>query len=153
MFCSKCGAETLDESSFCSRCGAPLRAASSPGIRDAEAQAATRTCEWCAESIPREALRCPRCHKWRKDIDRERVLMYVWAFALFIPLFFFLIGLSRGWWVTRTGPFGMAEEFSFSAFVGSGSGLAILASAIIISGISFYYYAKVSVKIGSWWWL
>lgn len=34
----------------------------------ASLSAATRVCEWCAESIPRQALKCPRCTKWRRDI-------------------------------------------------------------------------------------
>jgi len=32
----------------------------------------TRICEWCAESIPKQALKCPRCTKWRKDIEEDR---------------------------------------------------------------------------------
>ena len=32
----------------------------------------TRICEWCAESIPEKALKCPHCTKWRKDIAEDR---------------------------------------------------------------------------------
>jgi hypothetical protein len=36
-----------------------------------EPAAATRVCEWCAESIPRQALKCPRCTRWRGDIAMD----------------------------------------------------------------------------------
>ncbi len=32
----------------------------------------TRVCDWCAESISRQALKCPHCHKWRRDIAQGR---------------------------------------------------------------------------------
>jgi hypothetical protein len=31
-----------------------------------------RICEWCAQSIPQQAIKCPFCHKWRNDIDKAR---------------------------------------------------------------------------------
>ena len=32
----------------------------------------TRVCEWCAKSIPKQAVKCSFCHKWRNDINRAR---------------------------------------------------------------------------------
>ncbi|MGD0551044.1 MAG: hypothetical protein ABSB25_00180 [Sedimentisphaerales bacterium] len=32
----------------------------------------TRVCEWCAQSIPQQAIKCPFCHKWRNDINKAR---------------------------------------------------------------------------------
>jgi hypothetical protein len=32
----------------------------------------TRVCEWCAKSIPKQAIKCSFCHKWRNDITRAR---------------------------------------------------------------------------------
>ena len=37
----------------------------------------TRTCEWCAKCIPEKAIKCPHCHKLRKDIERDRNAAYV----------------------------------------------------------------------------
>lgn len=111
---------------------------------------ATRVCEWCAESIPQQALRCPRCQKWRKDIDKERVLAYVWACASIFPALLFVIGMRNGWWHRMKGF--LAYEFSIGAFITSFSGLAVLAGFIMTSYLCWHYYAKVSRKIGSWWW-
>ena len=30
-----------------------------------------RVCEWCAESIPQQAMKCPRCSRWRKDLESD----------------------------------------------------------------------------------
>jgi len=40
-----------------------------------------RKCEWCAESIPQEALRCPKCSKWRRDIVKDQAHVR-WGSAL-----------------------------------------------------------------------
>lgn len=40
--------------------------------QDDDSAEATRTCEYCAELIPEEALCCPRCTRWRSDIVRLR---------------------------------------------------------------------------------
>ncbi len=39
----------------------------------------TRECEWCAESIPEKALKCPHCTKWRKDIAEDRKKFFTHA--------------------------------------------------------------------------
>lgn len=39
----------------------------------------TRVCEWCATSIPEEALKCPHCTKWRKDIAEDRKQFFTHA--------------------------------------------------------------------------
>jgi predicted nucleic acid-binding Zn ribbon protein len=125
---------------------------SDAATRETGVQRATRTCEWCAETIPEDALRCPRCQKWRRDIDRERVLMYTFVAAIFIPAFIFGIGLRNQWWHESTGTFGLSSEFSFEAFMNSGSGILIILAGAVLFALSFYYYAKVSTKIQSWWW-
>jgi hypothetical protein len=56
---------------------ATAKAASTPPLKENMSQAAsevpqTRICEWCAESISIKALKCPRCTKWRKDIEEDR---------------------------------------------------------------------------------
>ena len=47
----------------------------------------TRVCEWCAESIPKQALKCPRCTKWRKDIEviwRNYIIALIGSLSLAI---------------------------------------------------------------------
>lgn len=110
----------------------------------------TRVCEWCSESIPQQALRCPRCQKWRKDIDKERVQSYTWAGAAFLPALVFIVGMRNEWWHQTKGF--LLYEFSIETFLTSFSGLAVLAGFIVTGCLCLYYYAKVSKKIGSWWW-
>jgi uncharacterized paraquat-inducible protein A len=56
-------------------------------------QITTRICEWCAESIPASALRCPRCQKWRKDIENDINITRTFAIAGTICLIFLLLGI------------------------------------------------------------
>ena len=35
-------------------------------------QESNRVCDWCATSISEQALKCPHCGKWRKEIAEER---------------------------------------------------------------------------------
>jgi len=45
----------------------------------------SQVCAWCSKSIPANAVKCPYCQKWRKDIDRDRIIAYVWGFIAAIP--------------------------------------------------------------------
>lgn len=64
--------------------------------------ATTRLCEWCSESIPTEAVKCPFCQNWRKDIKRNRELGYRWvvggilgiALTVLLILVFFVSGFT-----------------------------------------------------------
>ncbi len=40
-------------------------------------QVATRICEWCKKVILKEALLCPLCKKWRKDVAKARSFILV----------------------------------------------------------------------------
>jgi len=156
MFCPKCGKEVEERGIFCTECGTRL---DSPSQADLGADTATRVCEWCKESIPQHALKCPHCQKWRKDIDRERVLYYFWAGASILPILLFFVGLREEWWhrtkVVDSGfikvlPVG--SEFSIMAFLTSFSGFVVLAGFVITCYLCCRYYVRVSRKIGSWWW-
>lgn len=103
-----------------------------------------RTCEWCAESISAKALKCPRCTKWRKDIDQDRVKCYSWSLGALFPAVLMIAGAKRGWW-----GYG---EFSFGDFFTSLSGLLVIAGFIVTSYLSTIYYVRVSRKIDNWIW-
>src|SRR5208282_4798128 len=47
-------------------------------------QESKKECEWCRELIHIDALKCPYCHKWRKDIaeDRKRFFTYAMIFSV-----------------------------------------------------------------------
>ena len=95
-----------------------------------------RTCEWCAESIPQQALICPYCRTWRKDIYKARAQAYNFGLAaLFLCLTVFISSV-----VTHELPFIL---FSAILFVGG----------IICACFYLRYYLEVSKKIGSWWWI
>lgn len=120
-------------------------------MNEATPSSNTRTCEWCAETIAQQALKCPKCSKWRKDIDQDRIKCYMWSCAgPALPVALFFIGLNEGWW-TRGGFFN--SSFSLGAFLSSASGLLVVAGFALSGWFSYVYYARVSKKIGSWTWV
>jgi hypothetical protein len=165
MYCANCGHNLADDVTFCINCGAPASQAASDSRSGGRPEVAptamkvgtspqnTRRCEWCAEVIPEAAVRCPKCQKWRKDIAEDRVKAYVWSLVAMIPAVSFLAGVREGRWSRFDpvlGPFG--KTFSFEAFVSSPGGLVILAAFSLSLLLSLRYTARVSRKIGSWWW-
>jgi hypothetical protein len=119
-------------------------------MEETTSTADTRVCEWCAEKIAQKAVKCPKCTKWRKDIDQDRIKFYTWSGgAPAFPFFIYMIGSIKGWW--REGGF-FDSHFSFGAFFGSASGLLVVAGVALSIWFSYVYYARVSKKIGSWWW-
>jgi hypothetical protein len=94
-----------------------------------------QVCAWCSKPIPANAVRCPYCQKWRKDIDHDRILAYVWGFIGAIP------GAIIGGVlvIDRT-------------FFKTGWGTITILSFIAALVIALYYSSKVSRKIGTWWW-
>jgi hypothetical protein len=97
-------------------------------MADAVPALETRPCEWCAEAIPAKALKCPKCAKWRKDIDKERVLCWSFSFLAILGFVVFKFGGSDGF---RT----------------VGIVLCVISVLLCVA-----FYAKVSKKIGSWFW-
>jgi hypothetical protein len=60
--------------------------------------AETRPCEWCAELIQSDALKCPKCRKWRKDIDQDRLRAYGWGMSWVVAAGVLLEGFAAGAW-------------------------------------------------------
>jgi hypothetical protein len=94
-----------------------------------------QVCAWCSKPIPANAVRCPYCQKWRKDIDRDRTIAYVWGVIGAIPGA--IIGVSL---------------VNNKAFLGTGRGTVTILSFIIALVLALYYSSRVSRKIGTWWW-
>ena len=117
-----------------------------------------RVCEWCAKSIPQQAIKCPHCRGWRKDIYKDRIKCYFWSAIGGISMGLFIAGYRLGWWhelKTSPGQLGSlfpSYEFSFEAFLTSYSGIIIFIGIILGVLLSLVYGVKVSRKIGSWWW-
>jgi len=149
MFCSKCGAQNDNDSAFCQDCGAKI---AKPTVLDIPLPKRPQEgiCSWCSESMSKNAVKCPHCSKWRKDIDQERVKCYTWAGAGIFPALLLFIGASEGWWVEeiRFADF----HFSIKAFLFSYSGLAVILGEAITGYMCLHYYVKVSKKIGAYWW-
>jgi hypothetical protein len=95
----------------------------------------SQVCAWCSKSIPADAVKCPYCQKWRKDIDRDRTIAYVWGFIGAIPGAIIGVALVNN-----------------KSFMGTGRGTLAILSFIISFAITLYYTARVSRKIGTWWW-
>lgn len=120
----------------------PLPVATAPTILT---ELNTRVCEWCSESIATTALKCPRCHTWRKDIKRDRDLMYAWTLAAFLILPLLFLGLNQSWWK----PDGFRDGFSWESFFKSPSGLAIVGWLLVTMFMSFVYYFSYNEKTGN----
>jgi len=106
----------------------------------------TRTCEWCAESIPEQALVCPRCCKWRKDIEEDR-RNYITALVSTLVIgvlcaAFFLCALTYS-----------SESSGTTSITGFPGLILILIAVILIIGESRIRRAKNNLKqkIGSDW--
>jgi len=126
-----------------------------------------RVCEWCAKSIPQQAIKCPHCGGWRKDIYMDRISFYLSLALTWISLLGLIVGYRQGWWHKvswhptgwKTGPWSILPgefsvpsfEFSFEAFLASFSGIIILIGIILGVLLSLIYGVKLSRKIGSLW--
>jgi hypothetical protein len=105
--------------------------------------AATTICEWCGESIPQQALKCPRCMKWRTDIahDRQKIMLGYMSslFFFMVAVFLFFAGMAKGWWLEHPPAFRFLQQPSLSEmvqmsslekFLTSGTGWATIGSTI-----------------------
>ena len=109
-----------------------------------------RKCEWCAESIPQQALRCPRCQKWRKDIDEERLKFWTWKLLGFLPPCFFFVGLVNDWWAPPSPATCWWEtKFSFEKFITSPSGWLFLGGAFLTESFALKYYIRGACPVFS----
>jgi hypothetical protein len=135
------------------------------GMRRMKEQITTRICEWCAESIPAVALRCPRCQKWRKDIENDIIISRTFAIAGTICLIFILLGImgaidgiiEKGvrWKETEIEILGSRVPTTYGYITPVGItpvGFILIAGCIISFAVYTYYYIKASRKMGTWWW-
>ena len=110
-----------------------------------------KACDWCRELICIDALKCPHCNKWRKDIEEDINQKYAWLIraVIFAPAFF-LVGAAaehNGWWNNH-----WTHDFSLDRFVSSYSGWLVLfcIAGFITSLVKRNHYAKsVKRKTGS----
>lgn len=100
----------------------------------------SRKCEWCATPISIEAVKCPNCNEWRKDIRNDKYICYTFSI---------IGGLILGWSTGTSAWSSLFKSFSLNEFISSTTGWVVVISAVV----SIYYYIKVSKKIGTWWWV
>lgn len=113
-----------------------------------------RTCQWCAQTISNEALKCPHCRTWRKDIQEDRIKCYVWSFFGSIPGAILGAGWMLEWWhyTVKEGN-STFKVFSLGKFFMSPSGWFVLVVGAVGFCITMRYYIRVSRAIKSWWWV
>ena len=99
-------------------------------------------CGWCREKMNPEAVKCPKCQKWRKDIYSERILCY--TFSVFAGIFMG-IAVFNGF----ESHLFSKPTFNFEIFINS----TYFWISIILLVPALVYYKMVSEKIGTWWWI
>jgi hypothetical protein len=88
--------------------------------------------------IPAKALKCPHCQEWRKDIQRDRDMGWVWfGFGLVTVVFVTAFGWKNRWWT------------SWQDFFNSASGWLVVIWAFTAGAVGTFYsnrYTKVTKK-------
>jgi len=90
--------------------------------------------------MAQDAIRCPQCSGWRRDIYIDRMKCYGLAGVSGL-----VIGCSAAAGVWSSSGQGSAS----GPFIAIGMGLASVAFALGALGCA----ARVSKKIGTWWWM
>jgi hypothetical protein len=130
--------------------------------------AGTRACEWCAESIREEALKCPRCQKWRRDIaeDRRAIIKRLVAACLLLCVAVCVFSVNMKESSAQPSPFSSSQmsgvwhdkietrqhgawphvdyEFSISKFLTSFAGWAVIGFGLF--GVLFGYAARCAER-------
>lgn len=115
-----------------------------------------RICEWCKKEISEDAIKCPNCGAWRRDVKEDRNKAYGWLTAFCFVALLVIIGMTAGWWKETSSFLGIQMEvsrFSWSSFFSSGLGWFFIILFVITLWGSFHYWRKVSDVIGTWWWI
>jgi len=111
-----------------------------------------KECDWCRELIRIDALKCPHCSKWRKDIQEdinEQKKWKVCAIAFFVLAFSVVVGAERKgvWCEDFLGSVFGSGDVSLHLFLSSYSGWFVLfcIAGFITSVVKRNHYGK-SVK-------
>jgi hypothetical protein len=104
-------------------------------------------CHWCSKPMNNDAMRCSSCGKLRKDIYTDKVRCYV--LCLIGGL---LIGISISQW---KGSNRNQFEYYYNTDSSGDNTLSyvLLALGIIAALAGLYYYARVSRRLKTWWWM
>jgi hypothetical protein len=116
-------------------------------------------CEWCREPIRDDALKCPHCHKWRRDIQDDINKNLKWAVSGIgcgiLGAVFVAVGLSGETWREWNNDWGRIVgapgSFSLKLFLSSWLGWLVLlsiAGAITSIVISRRYAKSAQRKTG-----
>jgi len=98
-------------------------------------QESKKECDWCRESIRIDAIKCPHCSKWRKDIQQDINKNWTWAVygigCALLAGVFIAIGLDTDTWreeahsaILRIS--GQSGPFSLKLFLSSVLGWVVL---------------------------
>jgi len=107
-----------------------------------------RTCEWCARSIPENALKCPYCHEMPRHVQRDALTAITWiAAGWLLALVVWAIGLAVGWWREAgrfsDGSYNISPQlFSWDTFFSSASGLAVIAWLLASTVVGLFYLIR-----------
>lgn len=110
----------------------------------------TVQCEWCNQPMDSTAVRCSNCGKLKKSIYNDKIKSYIFCLIGGLGIgfsFTFLKGKSN-------------DNDMFNAYYGGGgnssdhtTGYILLAVGIIAALIGIYFYARVSQRLKTWWWM
>ncbi len=95
-------------------------------------QESKKQCDWCRESIRIDAIKCPHCSKWRKDIQEDINKNIRWAICaigcVLVAGVLIGIGFADTWRETTPAGrlLGASGSFSLKLFLSSVSGCVVL---------------------------
>lgn len=110
-----------------------------------------KQCDWCREEIRVDAVKCPHCHKWRKDIQEDLNNHRRWAVAFISSLsgcaITCAVSYRRGIW-TESLSWLDRGHFSFGKFIGSFQGwfVLFLIAGVIMSLVNTNRYSKRMIR-------
>jgi hypothetical protein len=144
-FCSNCGVSIQTGVKFCSNCGAsvtlpsPSRSARDPRFSYAEPVWQPK-CHYCQSEMDAEAIKCPRCGKYLREIEKDKGIYRVFGYSA--------VALSVLWlWVLLDNKYAFQTNSDYRTrmwLFGIG--------CMVIGCFSIPAWIRVGKRTGEWFW-
>jgi DNA-directed RNA polymerase subunit RPC12/RpoP len=137
-FCPDCGAKLESGNRFCGHCGAGIEHQGS--MADAEGSQRGVRCHYCQSEMDAEAIKCPRCGKYLREIEKDKGIYRVFGYSA--------VALGVLWlWVLLDNKYAFQTNSDFRTrmwILGIG--------CMVISCFSIPAWIRVGKRTGEWFW-